>query len=273
MIRASIVTYNTDLDELETCLRCIEQCPQITAVDIIDNSENVDIFTYINKNFPDVIYIPNTNIGYGGAHNISIKHSIIKADDFPFHLVLNSDVIFSSSTIDTLLQKLITDESIGLIMPAVMNPDSTPQSCTHPLPSPLDLILHRFAPKSWFKNWRNSYDLTPDERVGDINVPYMHGCFMLFRTIALKDVGSFDERFFMYPEDIDITRRIHARYKTIATPDAQIVHRHHASSRHDLHMLFIHAGNMLKYFAKWGFFFDKERTKFNNELKSQTGRI
>ena len=48
-----------------------------------------------------------------------------------------------------------------------------------------------------------------------MDVPYLSGCFMLFRVAALRRVGLFDERFFMYPEDIDLTRRIHAEFRTV----------------------------------------------------------
>ncbi len=267
MIRASIVTYHSDFEELGTCLRCIDKCPQISAIDVIDNGHDPGMQTFLSQHFPHVTYISNANIGYGAAHNISIKRTLSQSDRYRFHLVLNSDIIFEKEVIDILLEKLNDDESIGLIMPSVKNKDNTPQSCSHPLPTPLDLLLHRFAPSTWFKGWRRRYDLIPDKRVGDINVPYMHGCFMLFRTTALENVGLFDERFFMYPEDIDITRRVHAKYKTIATPDVSIIHHHRAASRHNIRMLFIHATNMLRYFAKWGYFFDSERRTANRELR------
>ena len=59
-----------------------------------------------------------------------------------------------------------------------------------------------------------------------MNVPYLQGSFMFLRTKALKEVGLFYERFFMYPEDIDITRRMHKKYKTIFYPEVSIHHEH-----------------------------------------------
>lgn len=185
---------------------------------------------------------------------------------------MNSDIAFKSDVVKILLSKLENDSSIGLIMPAVVGADDKPQSCCHPLPSPWDLIKHRFAPKRVFKKWRRYYDILPQLYKEDINVPYMHGCFMLFRLEALQKVGLFDERFFMYPEDIDITRRVHREYKTIVTPDASIYHLHRAESRHSFKMLYIHAVNMLRYFAKWGFFVDRERSKMNKKLRDELKR-
>ena len=88
---------------------------------------------------------------------------------------------------------------------------------------------------------------------------------MFFRVSSLCEVGLFDERFFMYPEDIDMTRRMHAKYKTIFYPFVSIIHAHAAASRVNKKMLRIHILNMIKYFNKWGWFFDKERRRVNKE--------
>lgn len=270
MIAVSIVTYMTDLSELETCLQCVFSCSDITRVDIIDNSSQEYIREFIENKFPQANYLPSENIGYGAANNISIRRSIDDAE-IRYHLVINSDIEFDSEVIETLKEKLEKDQSIGLIMPAVTGIDNAPQSSCHPLPTPFDLLLHRFTSNMFFK-WRKGYDLYAQDFKGDTNVPYMHGCFMLFRVDALRKAGLFDERFFMYPEDIDITRRVHRYYKTIVTPDATIAHYHRAASRHNFKMLRIHAWNMLKYFAKWGFFFDKERRQFNRALRKQLSK-
>lgn len=92
---------------------------------------------------------------------------------------------------------------------------------------------------------------------------------MFFRVEALKDVGLFDERFFMYPEDIDITRRMHAKYRTMFYPFVSIVHAHAAASKTNKKMLKIHILNMIKYFNKWGWLFDKERKQFNAQLQRE----
>jgi GT2 family glycosyltransferase len=89
---------------------------------------------------------------------------------------------------------------------------------------------------------------------------------MLLRTEALKDVGLFDERFFMYPEDIDLTRRMHRKYRTVFYPEVSIVHHHAQSSYVNYRMLLIHIWNLIKYFIKWGWFLDKERREVNKKI-------
>ena len=96
-----------------------------------------------------------------------------------------------------------------------------------------------------------------------MNVPYLSGCFMLLRTSTLEDVGLFDERFFLYPEDIDLTRRIHKKYKTLFYPYVSVIHEYGRGSYKSMKLLYFHIVNMCRYFNKWGWFFDKERKEIN----------
>jgi GT2 family glycosyltransferase len=100
-------------------------------------------------------------------------------------------------------------------------------------------------------------------------VPYLSGCFMFLRTDALDQVGLFDERFFMYPEDIDLTRRLAAKFVTAYYPHVHIIHRHGAASHKSLRMFIVHALNIVKYFNKWGWLLDGERRRINALALSQ----
>lgn len=97
---------------------------------------------------------------------------------------------------------------------------------------------------------------------------YLLGSFLFFRMSALTASGGFDERFFMYPEDIDITRRMTHLGKVLYWPRVSIIHEHAAASRHSARMLRIHITNMFRYFNKWGWLFDKERRIANRRMKS-----
>jgi hypothetical protein len=96
-----------------------------------------------------------------------------------------------------------------------------------------------------------------------MNIPYLSGCFMFFRTKALQDVGLFDERFFMYMEDVDLSRRMHSKYKTIFLPTVSIYHEYEKASYKNFKSLKMHLKSSIQYFNKWGWFIDKERKKIN----------
>jgi len=95
---------------------------------------------------------------------------------------------------------------------------------------------------------------------------------MFFRIDCFHKVGLFDENIFMYMEDIDITRRIHKYYKTLFWPYVTIVHAHKAESYKNKEMLRIHMKSAVKYFNKWGWLFDKERTRWNAQVMSTIER-
>lgn len=86
---------------------------------------------------------------------------------------------------------------------------------------------------------------------------------MFLRTNILKKVGLFDEKFFMYLEDTDLTRRIHKVAKTIYFPYVHIYHEYGKGSYKNFKLLYYHIDSAIKYFNKWGWFFDKERDFIN----------
>jgi len=90
----------------------------------------------------------------------------------------------------------------------------------------------------------------------------------VFRLDCLREVGLFDERFFMYPEDIDISRRIYAskKWRSVYCPGATVVHAHEKASYKSRRMMWIHIRNMVKYFNKWGWLFDADRRRINREV-------
>lgn len=251
MIAASIVTYNTPNDEVDRSIRTLLASPLVVRIDIIDNSRSEATRAVVESfNSERVNYIASDNVGYGAANNIAIRQSL-SDDTIQYHLVMNSDIIFDSSLLTELTDLMNANPDMALTIPKVTDREGKEQSSYHRLPSPWDLICHRFVPRRLWTRRMRDYEMKVDGLTEPVNVPYVHGCFMLMRCSALQEVGLFDERFFMYPEDIDLTRRLHEKHRTCVIPWLSIVHDHRAASRHSLRMLCIHATNMLRYFRKW----------------------
>lgn len=262
MITASIVTFHTNLTDLKRVFDCVLQSV-ISKLYVIDNGSENSIKEFVEQ-YSIVEYISNINNGYGAGHNIAIKKAI--ENNARYHIVLNPDIYWAGNVIEQLRNYLDENNDVGQIMPKVFYPDGRLQYLCKLVPTPMDLIFKRFLPARWTKNRLNKFQLRFTGYDKIMNVPYLSGCFMFFRVTALKEIGLFDERFFMYPEDIDITRRMHANYKTIFYPFVSIVHAHAAASKTSRKMLKIHIINMIKYFNKWGWFFDRQRRLFNRQL-------
>lgn len=256
---ASIVIYNQGFDHtIQTLIKNIIGSKYCANLFVIDNSENHS-HQYNNLNYRNIHYIfNNQNLGYGKAHNIALNNSIKDSnsnnEDVKFHLVVNPDIELKSTDLDKLVDFMdrAENQNIGHLMPKVLNPDGSIQYLCKRLPTPFDLIARRFFPKNWFKYSQYKFEMRETGYNKIMDVPYLSGSFMFLRLNALKEVGLFDERFFMYPEDIDLTRRIGEKYRTIFYPEVSIVHHHAQGSYKSFKLLWIHLTNMIKYFNKWG---------------------
>lgn len=262
-VTASIVTYNTDRDELERCLQSLAS-DSVHTIYISDNSPDDRLRGFCSSQ-AKVEYVHNHgNIGYGAGHNVAIRRSMSAHADY--HLVLNSDVYFAPEIIESIISYMEGNQDVAQLIPNVVYPDGSLQYVCRLLPTPMNLIFRRFLPSRMVESMNRRYLLKFWNHSHPLNVPYMQGSFMFFRTRCFETVGLFDERFFMYPEDIDITRRMHRHYRTMFWPGVTIVHAHRASSYKSSKMLRVHMVNMVKYFNKWGWLFDKERRQWNRQL-------
>ena len=268
MISISIVTYNTDTDELGKCLASLDD-PIVKQIYIVDNSNQQYISDFC-KNYPKVIYLGSENVGYGAGHNITLRKAL-EDKELKYHIVLNSDVYFEPSILAKLANFMDSNEDVAQIQPYVTFPNGELQYTVRLLPTPANLIFRRFLPSSIVKKMDSRYTLAFWNHKTTANIAYHQGSFMFFRLSAFEKVGLFDERYFMYPEDIDITRRMHKYFKTLYWPEVSIVHAHRAESYKSKKMLKIHIINMIKYFNKWGWIFDSERKKVNAEILDALG--
>jgi len=265
-ISSSIVIYNSLEKDIQTVVTCVADSI-IDAIYVLDNSSNDSKREFIHALSQKVIYIQgHGNIGYGSAHNIALHEAIDKGSDF--HLILNPDIRVSPESISVLLSYMQEHNDIVYILPKVIYPDGTMQYLCKLLPTPFDLIFRRFIPNTKYAQKLNDrYTLRNSGYDKIINPPCLSGCFMFLRMNTIKENNIFfDERFFMYCEDFDFIRRFHRVGKTIFYPDVSIIHDHAKESYKSKKMLIEHIKSAIKYFNKWGWFFDKERKKMNKQI-------
>lgn len=266
MITASIVLYKTNRKDVETILLCsLESC--IEKIYIVDNSPTPDLKAFIenlSSGNKKVEYIYGQgNIGFGRGNNIAIQKAITVGSTY--HLVLNPDIIFEPSVIAELVEYMGKCNDVGQLLPKVTYPDGSLQYLCRLLPTPFDMFGRRLLPSSWMKKRNARYEMHFSGYNETFNAPTLSGCFMLLKTSILKRVGLFDEQFFMYFEDNDLTRRIHQVSKTVYYPKVTIIHNHASEHRHNKFLLKESIKSAIKYFNKWGWFFDKERRMVNDE--------
>lgn len=267
MTTASVVTYKTRKEDLDRVLSSALN-DKIDRLYVIDHSPDESIRGMLPAD-GRIVYLRRPNTGYGAGHNAAIRRALDEGAEF--HAVLNPDIYWEGDVVGGLAEYMQNNRKAGMTVPKVLYPDGRLQYVCKLIPTPYDLIANRFLPRSLVKGRvaRFRLEATGYDRV--MNVPYMHGCFFMLRAEALRDVGLFDERFFMYPEDIDLTRRINEKWETLFYPELSIYHAHAAESRKSWKMLRIHISNMIKYFNKWGWFYDPRRRVVNRRVLKETG--
>jgi GT2 family glycosyltransferase len=266
-ITASIVAYNNDPDLLKKAIESFLKSSLMGPLMIVDNSPTDALRKVCD--YPGLTYIFNgNNLGYGKGHNLAIKKYLNQSQ---YHLVLNPDVYFGPDVIEKLYHFMQSNTQAGLPMPKVLGADGSLQMFCKLLPSPVDLASRRFFPiNDWFKERNEKYELKESGYDQVINVPFLSGCFMFLRTEALRKVGLFDERFFLYAEDTDLSRRVHQQFETLFFPDTEIRHVHARGSYKNFLLTLHNIKSAFQYFNKWGWFFDEEREIVNQRALSQT---
>lgn len=263
MITASLVLYKST--------------PELFGVAIqsfLDSSS--DGLLLISDNSPEPIHHPllahprvqylfsGANLGFGKGHNRAFQTIPPESE---FHLILNPDVRFDPNVLPALVQVMRTDPSICAAMPRIVYPDGSLQRLCKLLPTPLDLIIRRFIPFESVRLKINArYELHGLPQDSVVEIPTLSGCFLLVRTNLLKKLRGFDERYFMYMEDVDLVRRIGNFAKTVYVPSVHIIHEYAKGSYSNKKLLGYHLASAMKYFFKWGWWLDHVRTKRNHRI-------
>jgi len=177
--------------------------------------------------------------GYGANHNAAFRH--VRT---PYFCVLNPDLRIRQNPFPDLL-KAMEDRSVGVCGPRITTPNGIPEDSHRFFPGPGDLLLKAFGrsqgkvPNRGGKKWEQK--------------SWLAGMFLLFRTEAFARVGGFDEKFFLYYEDVDICARLIARgYRVRQVRRASVVHDARRQSRRDLQYANWHLQSITRYFwKKW----------------------
>lgn len=263
---ASIVTFHTKHQDISRLIKCVMKS-QIEKLYIIDNSSNDELREFVKDN-PRIHYIHSLNLGYGSGHNVAIRKAI--EEEATYHAILNPDVYWADNVVEKLSEYLDNHPECGLVMPKVLYPNGKIQYLCKLVPTPFDLILRRFIPiKSWQDKRDFKYEMhwTGYDKI--MEIPILSGCFMMLRCEVIKQIGGFDERYFMYAEDVDLCRRIGEVSTTMFYPHVSIYHEYAKGSYGNKKMLKMHVSSILKYFNKWGWIFDKKRSERNKKCIDQ----
>ena len=233
MVSGSIVTFN-NISTIEKTLETI--FTQTKDIDfklyIVDNGSSDGTPEFVENNYPQVSVIRNEkNVGFGAGHNI-----IINSVESSYHAIINPDIVLKENVIKKMVDYMEENQDIGLLSPRICFPDGRDQILGKRNPRLKYLVASRLRGDEPGKLLRE-YAMLDCDLSKPIQIENATGCFMLLRTEVLKKIGGFDDGYFMYFEDADLTRRVNEVSKCVYYPDATVNHVWGRESKRKLKMI------------------------------------
>jgi GT2 family glycosyltransferase len=221
-----LVSYNT-AEFILSCLRSIEQCLPALAHEIIvvDNHSQDESWPLIRREFPGLNLMGNpTNVGFGRAVNQGFRAAKGK-----YILIMNPDVTLLPGSVEKALSYLEEHPEVALLLPKLLNSDGSLQFSCRTFFDVQTLLLRRTPLRRFFTNHQVLRDhLMMDwDHEEPREVDWGMGACMFLRKEEIQDENIFDERFFLYFEDVDLCFRLkNEGRKVLYYPEAVMVHYH-----------------------------------------------
>lgn len=188
------------------------------------------------------------NRGYGSAANEGARHL---GTTFDFIIIANPDVTFSPLSVDRLLDGAARHPDAGSVGPRVLTAAGDVYPSARRLPSLREGIGHVLFVNVWPSNpWTRSYQ-EAESYSSERPAGWLSGSCLLIRSTAFREIGGFDDRYFMYFEDVDLGARLgEAGYANIYMPDAVVTHLGaHSTSKSAPRMRAAHHDSAYRYLA------------------------
>ena len=255
-----IVNYN-EKNMTKSCLNGILKVTpgldyEIIVVDNCSNDGSQEMLTGFKiKDLRLKVVLNNQNLGFGAGCNLGIKEATGK-----YILILNPDIAVLEGSIERLFQFMEENKQVGAVGPKLLDPIRTVQLSCYRYPAWYIPILRRtFLGKvNWAKNKLNYYLMTDFNHQEKKEVDWLLGACLMLRKKTLDEIGVFDERFFLYFEDVDLCRRAKIKgWLVYYYPEAEMFHYYQrTSASYGILSLFskitwTHIVSAIRYFWKW----------------------
>ena len=223
-LEAIIVSHGAE-GLLRRCLRSLMAHPATggTTVTVVDSGSPDSTPEMVEREFPEVRLIRQTNVGFSAANNLALREGTAAAV-----LLLNPDTEVYEGTLDAALRRLWSDDRIGMVGVRLVTEDGElDHACKRSFPTPLSALAHftgigRTKDASGALSQYRATHLGDDEP-GEVDA--VNGAFMLCRAEAIREVGLLDEGYWLYMEDLDWCHRFwDAGWKVFYEPAGTALH-------------------------------------------------
>ncbi|MEG2930495.1 MAG: glycosyltransferase family 2 protein [Ruthenibacterium sp.] len=187
------------------------------------------------------------NVGFGSGHN-----TVLPLLDSKYHAVINPDITLDTDALSALCAWMDAHPDVVMATPRLLFPSGQEQYTAKRAPTFLAL-LSRQVPLSFLKGVETHYLMRDADLTQPQEIDFCTGCFFVLRTDVLRSMGGFDESYFMYVEDADITRRAKRYGRVMYVPETHVLHAWHRDANKKWKNFWMQIGSMLRYWRKWGF--------------------
>ncbi len=187
------------------------------------------------------------NVGFGKGHN-----AVLPGLSSDYHFVVNPDVTLEDDAVSRLCAWMDAHPDVVMATPRLVFPSGEEQYTAKRRPTAL-AILARQLPLPFLKKIERHYLMLDEDLTKPQEIDFCTGCFFVIRTEVFRAMGGFDESYFVYVEDADITREAQKFGKVMYVPDAHVRHAWHRDARRRWKNFWLQIRSMLHYWHKWGF--------------------
>jgi GT2 family glycosyltransferase len=239
-----------EVEQLQACLADLS--PEVGYAVVVNDHQPGEPVEQLAAG-ADLFLTNRDNPGYGRA----VNRLVVRLGQLPPYIgVLNTDLSWQPGSFEQLLGWLQQHPQVNLAVPQILDEAGTPQKLCKHHPTVLGLFSRRFLP-DWLKpTWLKRYDrwyVMADQNYQEVfEAPYLSGCCMLIRSEAFRRTGGFDERYFLYLEDADLTRSLARDGRCVHLPVAGVVHGWGRGNYRNLGLMAVNLASAWHYFRKWG---------------------
>ncbi len=188
------------------------------------------------------------NGGFGSGHN-----TVLPGLTSDYHFILNPDILLKADTLSELADWMAARADVVMARPALCFPDGREQRLPLRRCQLRAMVYRQLGLPKSFEKYNNKYIMAGEDLSKPVEIEFCTGSFSAVRTADFKAVGGFDEKYFMYVEDADLTQKMLRRGKVYLVPQLEAVHAWHRAAHRSLKPSIWQAKSLLRYFCKWGF--------------------
>ena len=185
-----------------------------------------------------ILQINSKPKGYGANQNAAFLNS-----QAPFFCVLNPDISLKENPFPSLLSHF-SDDRVALVGPKILSPEGAEEDSARREPTFRNLVLKALG--------QDNGTYSPKERSNVLHPDWLAGMFLLMRREVLSKIGGFDEKYFLYYEDVDLCKRLHlSGYEIIQDRSAEVTHDARRASRKNWGHARWHLASMMRYLLEY----------------------